>query len=317
MKPTRESQPDPRDYLAADELKELSRRRPLRIVLTSILTWAWILGAFWLWAWSGHPVVLAAAFVVIATRQHALNNLVHEAAHYNISRNKWWNAFLSDLLYATPHLISTKGYRGKHLAHHRYLGSIEHDLELKFRYLIRGWGFLRRTFLVMTGLALLEAFQSYRPALTQRSSIDVRYLVLVIVTNGALFGHCYWLGIPYAYLYLWLLPLFTLTLYLAALRVIAEHQPEEYALRTEENWDTDVEPPLTRDILAGPVERFVFGPINFCYHQLHHLYPSVPYTSLPRLFKILRERGFYDDFPECYAPSYLEVLRRQIFPKPS
>ena len=304
----------PSDYVSREEIKALYRNHPGRILFAAVFTWGLILVSFWLWAKTSHVAALGVAFFVIATRQHALNNLVHEASHYNISRNKMLNDLISDILFAAPHLISTQGYKDKHLLHHAHLGNHRLDGEIKTRYLIRGRHFLRYTLASLTGLLALDVVRSYQPVMTSSQGSRVRYVLLVCLTNGALFGYCFWLGIPFAYFYLWVLPLFTLTVYLAMLRVVAEHQPEEYAELEAEDYEMDIKPPLTRTIPAGPIERFIFAPINFCYHNEHHYFPAVPFTQLPKLHRLLKERGYYQAHPECLGTSYRAVLKKAVFP---
>jgi fatty acid desaturase len=300
-------------YLAPDELSDLHQMRPWAVVRAALFTWGLVLGAIWLWAYTQRASVLVAAFVIVATRQHALNNLVHEAAHYSVSRDKRLNDWISDVLFAAPHLISTSGYRDKHMLHHVHLGKAGVDTEIKPRYLIRGSRFVVRTAGSLFGHGFWQATQTYIPSVKGGTRQRVRMLGLIAVTNGALLTYCWWLAVPAAYVYLWLLPLVTLTLYLGTLRVIAEHQPGPYALERNEDYEHDFEP-LTRSIPAGRIERFFLSPVNFCYHHEHHCFPGIPYSNLPRLHRLLLARGYFEAHPECLATSYRKVLMQQIFP---
>jgi fatty acid desaturase len=66
----------------------------------------------------------------------------------------------------------------------------------------------------------------------------------------------------------------------------------------------------TRTVLMGPVLRFLY--LNMNYHLEHHMYPAVPYHSLPQLHDILK-----DDLPHPYPNmrsayrDILPALRRQ------
>jgi fatty acid desaturase len=301
-------------YLSKDELARMYAINSWAVARATVFTWFCILGSFWAWSVTHHWLVWAAAFFVIATRQHALNNLVHEAAHYSISRDRALNDWISDVLYAAPHLISTEGYRQKHLLHHSDLGDPRLDTEIKPRYLIAGTKFFKQTALALFGYAAIVAVRSYTPMLQgPKSAPNPRHALLVAATNGGLLAYCWWLGAPLAYFHLWLLPLFTLTMYISTLRVIAEHQPEAYAAAGIENLDGQM-PKFTRSIAAGALERFVFGPVNFCYHNDHHFVPGVPFAHLPELNRLLRDRGFYEADDEHLARNYLGVLYRLVFP---
>ncbi len=302
-------------YVTKDELRGFYDIQPFRIAIDAAMIWGVILATFWLWSRIDGIWAVAAwpiCALVIGARQHALNNAVHDGAHFSFSRNKALNDAISDVFFAGPHFISTDGYRRKHIPHHTDLGDPSKDVEFKARYIIshgRLWSRLLKTLLGET--AWRTARQYATPGAPSASRTLFR-VFCVGATNAALFAYCWALGAPAAYFHLWMLPLFTVTSLLATIRVIAEHQPVVYAEYGVENWDTTLRPAITRSIGAGPVSRFFLAPMNFCYHLEHHIWPSVPYTQLPRLSKLLRERGFYDRHASLWASSYAGVLRKLV-----
>jgi fatty acid desaturase len=301
---------DIRDYVDAAELRSLYMRQPARLVRDGVGIWLAILLAMTAAILSGSVFVTLIAFVVIAGRQHALNNMVHEGSHYLLARDKELNDLISDVFFAAPHLISTAGYRAKHLPHHQHLGHPPEDGEFKARFLFRGSrAFWRSLWILLGGSSLLTAAEY-----GQGIASNLRVKTLIVLTNGLLLLYCWMLGSAWAYLYLWLLPLLTLTGYLATLRVVAEHQPVSYARLPTEDFDSPLEPPLTRSIPAGRVARFFLAPLNFCYHFEHHAFPAVPYTSLPRLHHLLKERGFFRAHPEALGATYGRVLLSLVRP---
>jgi fatty acid desaturase len=277
-----------------------------------VAIWAVILGVIAAAVLTRSLIVTAVAFVVVAGRQLALNNMVHEGSHYLLTRNKRLNDWICDLFFAAPHLISTDGYRVKHLPHHTHLGHPPEDVEFKARYLFRGKRFLWRSLFALGGGTSLVTAASYGKGVSTQGHAAMRSLVLIGITNGLLMAYCWALGSVWAYFYLWLLPLLTLTGYLGTLRVVAEHQPLPYSHLPEEDFESPLEPPVTRSIPAGPVARFFVAPLNFCYHFEHHAFPAVPYPSLPRLHRLLRERGFFKDHPELLGSGYGAVLASLI-----
>ena len=68
-------------------------------------------------------------------------------------------------------------------------------------------------------------------------------------------------------------------------------------------------PPLTaaRTNIAPAWLEWLIFPHQVNYHIEHHLYASVPHYNLPRLHRMLRERGVLAG--ACVAPDYLSVLR--------
>jgi fatty acid desaturase len=137
---------------------------------------------------------------------------------------------------------------------------------------------------VFGGILAFRASQQYSKSLSS-SRTKARQVLLVGSTNAMLFGYSFWLGAPSMYILLWFLPLLTLTMFISGLRVIAEHQSLEYNQNPHEDW-TSYMKPFTRTIPAGIIERFIFAPLNFCYHHEHHIFASIPYSQLPQLHKI-------------------------------
>jgi fatty acid desaturase len=300
---------------SADEWRELAQIRPWPLARAAVGTWACILGALYLWSTYPGVITFVVAAVVIGARQHALNNLVHEASHFSVSRNKTLNDWLSDVFFATPHFISTNAYRVKHTLHHSGLGDPHKDTEAKPRYVLRGVGFLRHTAMALCGLEALRAAAQYSPA-GGGAGHPFRYYPLTVATNGALLAYCAWLGKPEAYFLLWLLPLFTVAMYISTLRVIAEHQSVPYAQRGIEDFRSRL-PRFTRSIPAGAIERFFFGPVNFCYHQEHHLAPGIPFPNLPTLHHGLRAKGYFAIHEDRLGETYIGTLMNLVFPPAS
>ncbi|WP_260427527.1 fatty acid desaturase [Burkholderia cenocepacia] len=79
--------------------------------------------------WGGYLV----AAVVVATRQHALFILYHDATHYHLTRRRSANDFLINLAIGVPGLVPIEFYRPLHLAHHRHVGTAE-DPERNYLY---------------------------------------------------------------------------------------------------------------------------------------------------------------------------------------
>jgi fatty acid desaturase len=109
----------PRKELVAlsRRLSEIEGFRPaLAIVGQWLAIAAVIAGAAYVDAW---PVWLLAG-VLIATRQHALLVLMHEAAHFHMFRSRVASDVVADLFCAFPMNITTAGYRYQHLQHHKH-----------------------------------------------------------------------------------------------------------------------------------------------------------------------------------------------------
>lgn len=301
--------------LSAEELRRFYQLDPWRLVRDGAATWMIILSALGVAASFQNPLVWSFVFLVIGARQLALSHLVHDAAHYNVSRNKSLNDWLADLFLAAPTLISVQAYRDQHMLHHSYLGDPDRDTDVRAWYNICGRRMLKRTLLTLLGVEAAKTVVSYSSRKTSPAEV-LRNGGMIASSNIPLLAYCWWLGAPLIYFLLWLLPIFTITLYLLTLRVIAEHQTSDYARTGRDAFDRPFDPPLTRTITAGPIERFFIGSMNFCYHHEHHLFPGIPYSKLPALHELLYTRGYYDHRPRALAQSYAEVLRELVVPRP-
>ena len=71
----------------------------------------------------------------------------------------------------------------------------------------------------------------------------------------------------------------------------------------------DPDDPLrnTRTTVARWWERLLIAPNYVNYHLEHHLIMTVPHYKLPRMHRMLRERGVLDG--ACVVQGYLGVLK--------
>lgn len=145
--------------LCADQLRELTTLNPVRsaasVAQTVIITPV-VLGVALTWpsVW-----VLVPAIFVIATQQHAMFVLAHEAAHYRLFPDRHINDLVGRLL-AAPVGLSMRVYRVIHRLHHNHLyGERDPDIALHGGY-PRGRGYLLRK--LSGDLLGLTAWKTYR-----------------------------------------------------------------------------------------------------------------------------------------------------------
>lgn len=100
----------------------LKLHKPKFILGTTLflLNWAIILLLFFIGM--AYPILLPICFLITGTRQRGLSNLIHDSSHWNLSRNKRLNDFITDLIAGIPMVSPVKIYRISHALHHRYLG---------------------------------------------------------------------------------------------------------------------------------------------------------------------------------------------------
>jgi fatty acid desaturase len=300
------------DYVSRQELQALNDFSTRRVIIDGALMWAVILAALAIAGIANYWLVSVLCFVVIASRQLALTHMVHDASHLRLFPDRKVNDLVSDIFFAAPVMITTQQYRAQHLEHHKHLGHSQLDTDRRAWYSIHGWQFLRRSARILAGGEAIATFLSYAghgsETKAARSGM-VRRLVLVAITNLLLLGYCVWLRDITLYIWLWLLPMFTLTMYLLTLRVIAEHQTVDYSMLSRDAFELSLPDPLIRTLQPGPLGRFFLGAVNFFYHHEHHLAPSIRYANLPKLHALLRARGYYDKYPEALGQGYYATLR--------
>jgi fatty acid desaturase len=106
-------------------------------------------------------------------------------------------------------------------------------------------------------------------------------------------------GYWWAYLALWIVPLATWFPLVTRLRNIAEHACV----------DTREDPfSHARTTKANILERLLIAPYWVHYHGEHHVFMHVPCYHLPRLHRMLMEKGYGARMQ--IAPGYWSVLTR-------
>jgi fatty acid desaturase len=131
----------------------------------------------------------------------------------------------------------------------------------------------------------------------RRDQDGPRALRGMLVTNAVLLGILVLAGHPWLYL-LWGGAWLTTNMLVTRIRAIAEH-----------SMIRDPSDPLqnTRTTLARWWERLLIAPNRVNYHLEHHLLMTVPHYQLPRMHRLLRERGALDD--ANVTTGYWNVLR--------
>ncbi|RKH11505.1 hypothetical protein D7X74_25460, partial [Corallococcus sp. CA047B] len=119
-----------REHLVAqgheEQLTGLGVPRPGRAMLEILETWALIFGA---WALCVHVswFVLPVALLIVGSRQRALGNRLHDAAHGNMLKGKALNQRVAAWVCGVPMFEDFELYRNAHLRHHAYLGHAQKD----------------------------------------------------------------------------------------------------------------------------------------------------------------------------------------------
>lgn len=281
----------------------------LRTVAAALLEWACIVVAIRvavaLRAWS----LYALAVLVVATRQHALFILYHDAAHYHLTRRRSINDFLINLAIGVPGLVPVEFYRPLHLAHHRHLGTAQ-DPERRFLYHGQPWQFrpldawpLARQFLgdlfVLNMVRNMAAFQRAGGQKTRLGrpfqAAAAVWAALVVLLVWACSARTILLVAA-----LWFVPLLTLSVLLQKIRSIAEHSGGPHATPGWADW--------TYSWRTGWIGRVFVWPYHINLHLQHHRNPAVPWHALPDTIDA--------DEHQLESPELARLLWSGIPPKP-
>jgi fatty acid desaturase len=314
-----------RRLLSADELAPLTRLNDARSLLAVGQTVGLITGALLVGWWGLQPVggaggalLVLAAVAVIGIAQHGLFILAHEAAHHRLLAHRGMNDALGRLIGMVSG-ISMCTYRVIHRLHHNHLyGPQDPDTAIHGGYPrgvaylwkklgldLLGWN-AWKTYAYFFGAPAIadddgtaqrtthSALNDTSPSLRAAARADRWWVLatqlLLPMAIGLLGG---WSALG-TYLLLWVLPLLTVLQPILRLRAICEHGAVD-----------DIGSPLTaaRSNRGGGnwlnhVGRWLLFPHHVNHHLEHHLYPAVPHYHLPRLHRLLRDKGVFDGTAE-------------------
>lgn len=243
-------------------------------------------------AWWSWPSILLAS-VVLATRQHALFVLYHDAVHGHLARSPRLNDLLTNVFIGWPQLLPIHVYRPLHRRHHQKLATPE-DPERILLYAGQPWNFhplpkaaLARQLLldfcgvnlVRSGVQLLK--EKRNPASLLRLPPEtVRWESLLAAATLVAAVAILAMHAPVATARcaaLWFVTLLTGTQLLQKLRSFAEHSDGQ-GCDPSCSWS------------PGWLGRATLWPYHINYHREHHRRPRHPWYRLPQAFPKVRQR---------------------------
>jgi len=291
------------EALTRAEIQQLREMSDWYSWMSLLTNWGLVFLCFALVAYVPNPLTVLIAVAVIGTRQLGLSVLMHEAAHRTLFKNRTVNDWVGNWLCAYPVWSDIGPYRRYHLQHHaKNWTPDDPDLNLATPFPVTKASMRRKIWRDLSGQT---AWKRVRYVLRRDlgtslqqfgSNHSWRNLRGVAVTNLALLGGLAACGHATLYL-LWIGAWFTAHHLVVRLRSIAEH-----AMVPDPN------DPLrnTRTTVARWWERLLVAPNYVNYHLEHHLIMTIPHYNLPRMHRLLRERGVLDG--ACVEEGYLSVL---------
>jgi fatty acid desaturase len=291
-----------RAALTREDVVSLLELHDLRTWGSIVLNWALVFGAFAGVAYWPGPVTIVLALFVIGARQLGFAVLMHEASHRTLLRRRALNDWVGNWLCAYPIWSDLHPYRPYHLKHHARTGSSEDpDIGLVKPFPVTGSSLRRKLWRDLSGQTGRKFARGAWNRTFRRYTTDPvarRAAQGVAVTNALLLAILALAGRPELYL-LWVVAWLTTHTLVTRIRSIAEH-----ALTP------DPDDPLgnTRTVLASWWERLLLAPNRVNYHLEHHLLMTVPHYHLPRMRRLLEERGALER--ACTERGYWRILKR-------
>ena len=241
--------------------------------------------------WTLGLLALPAGVVVTGFWMSSLVRFVHEGGHHHLHPDRRWNDRLTDWFVSAWVLDEVAHNRRVHWQHHLHLGGHGDTENSYFRAPTSG--FLLKT---VTALYVFEVIgrrilgledargQAVQAPGVQRSALRIALVVgRSAVYHLAVLALAWWLGGPLVAL-TWGLAMGTTYPFFDVLRQVLEHRrldvgPEVDLTVTEHG-------PHNRLFGKDPLSRW-FGNAGFHLHLLHHWDPTVSYTRLEDMERIL------------------------------
>jgi fatty acid desaturase len=254
--------------------------------------WTGIILVISVTAWFGSLWLLPLAAIILAGFQHRFFTIYHESFHGCLTSNVELGHFLGKYFAAYPSLSRYDGARQRHLDHHSHAASANDPDRVSH---CENWRELVPLMFVLP-FAALRAIFGWAPfeielqrVLAERNNTPypfapgepvgiVAEALLIMACLGAL---CWMLGAsPF-----WAL-LYHGTIVLVMGPLVVLRQWVEHYIDDDEGID-----PKYLYVRSNRLERFLFAPMNFNFHGVHHYYPWIPHYKLPAVQAFLLERG--------------------------
>lgn len=281
--------------LEPTQLKPLYKINSYRHVVDMAINWIIIIGCMYLWSLYPSPWLYFVAVIVIGARMHALAVLMHDASHYRFLKNRKWNDKITNLFTMYPIFSSIDKYRRNHLAHHQKLNTEEDpDWVAKLGKQTFTFPKSKAEFFLTLGSYLI-LYKGISDALwflrrfggeTGVKNSGTKETLPKIIFYIILISFLSYFGFWKYYLMFWIVPYLSTFFMFQYIRSVAEH----FGGLTYDNLLSS-----TRTVRTTFIEKFFIAPHNVGYHLEHHLYPGVPYYNLPKLHRLLMERGNYKE----------------------
>jgi len=299
-------------YFLSNEVRPLAQRSDLMGFLLVIHCYGTIifsLAVFSIWS---NVFTFLLTIMVIGSRQLGLAILMHDAAHRALFAKKILNDKIGFWVCGSPILADLFSYRHYHLMHHKYTQTDKDpDRILSKPFPVTRSSLRRKFFRDFTGQTgaktifkqVLNSFKlafdkdAIESSFEQAQTFKANSLFQPLVSNLFIFILLWYFGAWWWWVTFWFLPLITWFQVVVRIRNIAEHAATEFTTNELQN---------VRTTYANPLMRLFVAPYWVNYHLEHHLIMHVPCWQLPKVHKLMLQKGYSDKMK--LAKNYFEVL---------
>lgn len=301
-------------FLTSDEIRPLARRSDAMGALLVAHAYGVIFGAVFLFSLWPNPLTFFLAVILIGSRQLGLAILMHDAAHRALFKSGVLNEWMGVWICGNPILADMAAYRHYHLTHHRHtqtdkdpdlvlsrpFPTTRSSLKRKFTRDLTGQTGLKQ---LATQIALSFRLAGDTDAVEEAEKMAQAFkgngLRGPLIANAVLFAMMWAIGEWWYWFAFWFLPLMTWFQLVLRVRNIAEHGMVEFCDDPFKN---------VRTTHAGLLARALVAPYWVNYHLEHHMIMHVPCWQLPRMHRLMLEKGYGSRMTT--ASGYWDVLRQ-------
>lgn len=270
--------------------------RPVRDVAVDLATIVAVLSMALLEPWTS-PLAL----LILGNRQRALGNILHDAAHRNLTRDRQVNDLVARALIAPLLFLSLSHYRDLHFRHHFDLGAqgTDPDLIPIPTEKARSWTIAVAANTLSVRAVLGSTFGHLLDRAVPRAArlYIFAWWAMLVVAVAAIMGA----GPAFAMLTLWLAARATFFHMITTFREMCDH----HGLAPGGVFS------FTRDITSSGAWSLLIHPRNNAYHLTHHLLPAVPYYRLPEAQRLFANLPEYQGRAQV-CPTYLAGPARAV-----
>ncbi len=258
---------------------------------------------------------------IIAGRQGAMVQLVHEASHHLVSKNHKLNDFFGSYLCSYPIGVNFVGFRQGHNNHHVNTATENDsptDLDKYKDVNVKGFGLYKLFLKDLVGISALEVFLSYGKNNQKKTEKRSRKLIIytfIKLSFVQLIILSFFSFNIINYFLFWIIPLVSPHMFLMRIRGLAEHgQSNQLGCKVENNsagtfYTRSFLTPISRyrNLFVIFLEKILIGSFNVHYHHEHHIFPNIPWYNLPELNRLVSDNVIKVNTSKVYRNGYFSA----------